>query len=130
MRHLLARLLCILAAVSILDGQSILLQSWAWATMLNDRIPEQGLSEAISSTFDGAHPCERCLRIARAKQKQSDSALSAIPPQYRALYYTAADLLSLPSQPAGNLARHFRLSPLPPISAPRSVPTPPPQQVV
>ena len=69
MRHFLAKLICLVAAVTILEVPSVALQSYAWATMLNDRIPTQGFSEAISSTFDGEHPCEHCLA---AQELQSD----------------------------------------------------------
>lgn len=70
MRAFLARLLCLAAIITLMDVHVVMLQSYAWVTMLNDRIPEQGVSEAISSTFDGQHPCEHCLT---AQDLQSES---------------------------------------------------------
>lgn len=65
-----AKFLCVLTAVGVLNVHLALFQCYAWVTMLHDRIPEQGIELAISSTFDGEHPCEKCKAI--AEQRVSD----------------------------------------------------------
>lgn len=49
-----------------------LMQTWAWVSMLNDRIPEQGIEQAIDSTFSGEHPCEKCIAIAELEAKKAE----------------------------------------------------------
>jgi len=74
MRHFLAKLICLFAAITIMEAPTVVLQSYAWANMLSQRIPSQGISEAVSTTFDGAHPCELCLtaeNIHRLQTKES-----------------------------------------------------------
>ncbi len=67
---MLAKFLCVLTAVGVLNVHMALFQCYAWASMLHDRIPEQGIEQALSSTFDGDHPCEKCKAL--AEQRVSD----------------------------------------------------------
>jgi len=66
----LGKLFCLLAVIGLLNLHIALYQTYAWATMLNDRIPEQGIEEAFTTTFDGAHPCERCKAVAQQNKKE------------------------------------------------------------
>jgi len=68
--HKLGHLLCLIAIIGILDVHTYLYQGWAWATMLYDRIPDQGIEHAINTTFSGEAPCEKCLAIQRLKQEK------------------------------------------------------------
>jgi hypothetical protein len=54
-----------------------MLQSVAWATMLASNARTQCLSDAITKTFDGRHPCPLCRQIAQSRQseKKSDAQL-------------------------------------------------------
>lgn len=38
--------------------------------MLNDRIPEQGIEQALETTFSGDFPCEKCRAVAELKAKK------------------------------------------------------------
>ncbi len=49
------------------------LQTVAWATMLANNLRTHSLTEAVSDTFDGEHPCCMCKAIAAAKKAQKDS---------------------------------------------------------
>ena len=55
------------------------MQVWAWASMLNDRIPEQGIEQAFDTTFSGDFPCEKCRAIAEIKAKETDLNFPQIP---------------------------------------------------
>ncbi|MFT5906098.1 MAG: hypothetical protein ACI9E1_001703 [Cryomorphaceae bacterium] len=70
----LAKLFCLLAAVGLLNVHIALYQGYAWVTMLNDRIPEQGIENAISTTFSGDHPCDKCIAVAeqRVNEQQQE----------------------------------------------------------
>ncbi len=67
-----AKLLCVLTVIGLLDAHMALMQAWAWVSMLNDRIPEQGIEQALDTTFSGEHPCEKCLAIVELKAKDTD----------------------------------------------------------
>lgn len=53
--------------------QWAVLQTVAWAGMLTSNLRTHGVSEAMSDTFDGRHPCPICLAIAAAKRGQQKS---------------------------------------------------------
>ena len=64
------RLLVVLALVACIGGHWALLQSVAWTQMLVERTQAASFGEAVKTTFDGAHPCALCKRIADGKQKE------------------------------------------------------------
>ena len=67
----LGLVLAALAIFSIAGGHWAVLQTVAWAEMLRDYTQKTGsVAVAVEQTFDGAHPCELCLRIASAKQQE------------------------------------------------------------
>ena len=50
------------------------LQTVAWTTMLAANLAsQQSLTEAVSQTFDGEHPCPLCKAIAAAKKSEKKS---------------------------------------------------------
>ena len=49
------------------------LQTVAWTTMLANNLRTQSVSEAVSNTFDGEHPCPLCKAIAAAKKSEKKS---------------------------------------------------------
>ena len=75
-----ARLLVVLAAVQLLGGHWLALQSVAWVGMLVTYSRVEALTVAFEKTFDGAHPCSLC-KVVRAgqneEQKQQDVRLLA-----------------------------------------------------
>lgn len=66
----LARLFCILALVALSGLDRVAVQTYAWATMLQDRAPVMGVSQAIDSTFSGDDPCEICSSLAELTQEE------------------------------------------------------------
>ena len=62
----------VLALVLTLGLHWAMLQSVAWVGMIVTYSRDASLTEAISKTFDGAHPCKMCKAIkqARADEKQ------------------------------------------------------------
>ena len=52
------------------------LQTVAWTTMLADNLRQQSLTEAVSQTFDGQHPCCLCKAIAAGKQSEKKTEFS------------------------------------------------------
>jgi hypothetical protein len=69
----LARSLVLLAAVQILGGHWMLLQSAAWVGMVIDYSHRESLPAAIGKTFDGAHPCALCKQIVVGKKHEKKS---------------------------------------------------------
>ena len=119
-----------LAAVTILEVPTVLLQSYAWATMLGERIPDQGLSLAVSTTFDGEHPCEHCLTAEELQLDETESKDSA-PRQLQLGNFKLTRLCTagiiLPSAPPASLLPHTDFTVANPLSIYPSVPTPPPR---
>ncbi len=72
--HRVARILTLLAALVVVDGQMVIGQSWAWLTMVHDRAPEMGFAEAVADTLSGDHPCERCLSLKEGRKKEKEEA--------------------------------------------------------
>lgn len=131
MRHFIAKLICLVAAVTILEVPSVALQSYAWATMLNDRIPAQGLSEAISSTFDGEHPCEHCLTVQELQSDEKSTDDKTPAPQFQLgsikLIGLSSNRIVPPSGSAASLLPHEVTDAHLSWRFYDSVPTPPPR---
>jgi hypothetical protein len=70
MFHRIAKLLCIVATLAISGLPTGLAQCHAWATMIEQRIEQSTLAAAVESTFDGEHPCPRCLAVKKASDEQ------------------------------------------------------------
>lgn len=133
MRGLLSKILCLIAAITLMDGHIVVLQSYAWVSMLNDRIPEQGVGEALISTFDGEHPCEHCLSVQKLSTAVSQSDRRQDPTsQLQLSGLKALDLthrkISLPTPPSSALQPLFTFTPHHASDYAATVPTPPPQQ--
>jgi len=67
------KVLVIAALVLTTGAHWAALQTVAWTTMLANNLCTQSVSEAVSNTFDGAHPCPLCKAIAAAKKSQKKS---------------------------------------------------------
>ena len=72
-------LLCGLALLQILGGHWAALQVTAWVGMLVKYSQAEGVQVGISKTFDGKHPCDLCVSIAKNTQteKKQGSQLDA-----------------------------------------------------
>ena len=66
--------LCILAALAVTDSHLMFVQGWAWGTMLQDRTPERGVSEALESTFSGEEPCPMCCAVQDERHEEQEEA--------------------------------------------------------
>ncbi len=52
------------------------LQTVAWGAMLAKNLRQQSLTEAVSQTFDGQHPCCLCKVIAAGKKSEQKTELA------------------------------------------------------
>jgi hypothetical protein len=64
----------VLALVAMLGAHWAFLQTVAWTAMLADNLRTQTLTEAVSRTFDGDHPCPLCRAIAAEKKSENKNA--------------------------------------------------------
>jgi hypothetical protein len=72
----LTRFLVLIAAVQLFGGHWAVLQTVAWVGMAIEYAETDSIPEALSKTFDGAHPCELCHAVSagQAKEKSQDQA--------------------------------------------------------
>jgi hypothetical protein len=72
-----AKMVVIVTLVATTGAHWALLQSVAWTTMLAENLNCGSVSQAVSRTFDGKHPCPLCKAIAAGKksEKKKDSTL-------------------------------------------------------
>src|SRR5215469_5729222 len=80
-----ARCIVTLALCCSIGGHWLVLQSMAWATMFVDYSQRCSFKQAIVQTFDGAHPCDLCKQISKAKSSEKN--------QESARVATKADLI-------------------------------------
>ncbi|MHA3773888.1 hypothetical protein ACXR0O_20325 [Verrucomicrobiota bacterium sgz303538] len=66
----LARIIVLLAAVQLLGGHWIALQSAAWVGMVISYSQEDSLIGALEKTFDGKHPCELCEAVKKGHSEE------------------------------------------------------------
>ena len=71
------KIFVMVALIAATGAHWALLQSVAWTTMLADNLRTHSLSESVSRTFDGKHPCPICRAIAAAKKSEKKSEFTA-----------------------------------------------------
>ena len=101
-----ARIATIFALCCAIGLHWIALQSLAWTTMIIDYSKRAPLRQAITQTFDGAHPCSLCHAVNKGKnsEKKSDLQLATpkidmicgprairLVPPFRGFQYASAD---------------------------------------
>ena len=69
----IGHLFVVTALLAAIGGHWAILQSVAWATMLTENLQSSSMTEAVSKTFDGEHPCPLCKRIAEGKKSEKKS---------------------------------------------------------
>jgi hypothetical protein len=74
----LARLLAFIAAVQILGGHWMMLQSVAWMGMVIDYSKQLSLPAAIGRTFDGAHPCGLCKTVTKGRSDEQQQSVAKL----------------------------------------------------
>ena len=57
-----------MAVFQLVGGHWAVLQATAWVSMLVKYSESEGVEVGITKTFDGKHPCDFCLSIAKNKQ--------------------------------------------------------------
>ena len=119
------RFVTVLMLVLALGWHWALLQSVAWAAMLADYSRQASLSQAISDTFDGKHPCQLCKAISKGKQQEKKTEFSS---PGKTLDFSYERVLFVFNAPcafwlAGELSTLLRSTDLSP-------PTPPPRTTI
>lgn len=66
----LAHFLSLIVAVQLLGGHWAVLQTVAWTRMFVENVQGESVTEALSKTFDGQHPCQLCQRISKERQSE------------------------------------------------------------
>lgn len=66
------------AALHLMGGHWLALQSVAWVTMLVDYAEDASMVEALSKTFDGQHPCSMCRAVASGQSEENDRRESSL----------------------------------------------------
>lgn len=61
-------------ALTLIGGHIAALQVVAWTGMLAARMGEDGWRAAVTTTFDGRHPCAMCLAVSRLSTDASATA--------------------------------------------------------
>ena len=69
----IASLFVSLTLFIIVGGPWTVLQTIAWAKMVVDYSRDNPVSEAISKTFDGNHPCGMCKKISKVRSEERKS---------------------------------------------------------
>jgi len=120
-----ARIATIFALCCAIGLHWIALQSLAWTTMIIDYSKRAPLRQAITQTFDGAHPCSLCHAVNKGKnsEKKSDLQLATpkidmicgprvirLVPPFRSFQYASADF------------SFFDIGQSPPVPPPRLLP--------
>ena len=70
-----------LALLQILGGHWAALQVTAWVGMLVKYSQAEGVQVGISKTFDGKHPCDLCVSIAKTRRLKRSKARSLTRPR-------------------------------------------------
>jgi hypothetical protein len=70
MKSRFAVFLCVIAVFQLMGGHWAVLQATAWVGMLLKYSESEGVEVGICKTFDGKHPCDLCLSIAKYKQTE------------------------------------------------------------
>jgi hypothetical protein len=119
-----ARFLMIVALVATVGAHWALLQSVAWTTMLAGNLRNASVSQAITRTFDGQHPCPICKAIAAGKKSEKKREFT---PSTQKFECPLAHVARLPLTPA-----RFEVFPLSEhlIEAPASPPPSPPPRLL
>jgi len=122
--HSVGRIVTIIALCCAIGLQWIALQSVAWATMIIDYSKRAPLCQAITQTFDGAHPCSLCHVVSKAKNSEKKQDLQSPAPKIDMICASLANGIVRPFVPFQYAARDsfsFEFGHSPPVPPPRSL---------
>ncbi len=115
-----------LAMFSVAGGHWAILQTVAWARMLQDYSRGASLPVAITKTFNGKNPCGLCLKVEEGRKKEK------APATFKADKKTEGFLCAENPAPQSRLPRDFSYPPavqLACIGRSNAPPSPPPRLV-
>lgn len=112
--------------IIVLSGlDQAVVQSYAWLSMIYDRSPELGMTEAISDTFSGDHPCDICCALTELTEEENENhPLEKRNDSSPKLFATFSELRLFPPL-RGSWPRFA--GPRPPSALHLEIPTPPPE---
>jgi hypothetical protein len=118
----IARAVTIFALCCAIGLQWVALQSIAWTTMIIDYSKRAPICQAITQTFDGAHPCSLCHAVNAGKNSEKKSDLQSPAPKIDMICVSRTARLLRPFVPFEYAARDFSFD-----QVGRSPPIPPPR---
>src|SRR5215831_946433 len=92
----MSKLLIVLALASSIGLHWAFLQAVAWKGMVISYSQDRPVTEAVSDTFDGQHPCKLCKHIAREKQAEKKSEFQLESGKVKFAYAPIAFVFSTP----------------------------------
>ena len=119
-----ARIATIFALCCAIGLHWIALQSLAWTTMIIDYSMRASLRQAITQTFDGAHPCSLCHVVSTGKNSEKKSDMQWSTPKIDMICAPSANRISRPFVPfeyAAGDSFWFEFGHSPPVPPPRSL---------
>jgi hypothetical protein len=118
------RIVTILALCCAIGLHWIALQSVAWTTMVIEYSKHAPLCQAITQTFDGAHPCSLCDAVNKGKNSEKKSDFQSPTPKIDMICAPHAISLPPPFVRFEYATNSFHLSQCrssPPVPPPRSL---------
>ncbi|PWU13944.1 MAG: hypothetical protein C5B50_18355 [Verrucomicrobia bacterium] len=115
----LSRWLLVLTLTLSIGAHWALLQSVAWLGMIVTYSRDASLTEALSKTFDGKHPCRLCKAITKGKRTEKKSEVQTPPQKLEFAHAASSFVLDAPSclperSPATSNPRTLAYPPLTP----------------
>jgi hypothetical protein len=121
----IARAVTIFALCCAIGLHWIALQSVAWTAMIIDYSKRAPLCQAITQTFDGAHPCSLCHVVNAGKHSEKKSDLQSPAPKIDMICASRTTSLLRSFVSVEYAARDFSLD-----QVGRSPPAPPPRRLL
>jgi hypothetical protein len=119
-----ARIATVIALCCAIGLHWLALQSFAWATMIIDYSKRAPLCQAITQTFDGAHPCSLCHVVSKAKNSEERQDLASPASKIDMICAPLANRivrLFVPFEYAADDSFSFEFGHSPPVPPPRSL---------
>jgi hypothetical protein len=104
----LAKWFVVTALVCVLGGHWAVLQVAAWTGMAISYSQNDSISEALSKTFDGKHPCKLC-QLVKAGKKAEQKSESKLDTKKLDSFVTSLSVFSFPPLKSISTPHHFLL---------------------
>jgi hypothetical protein len=95
------RIVMVVALCCAIGLHWVALQSVAWAIMIVDYSKRGSLCQAITQTFDGAHPCSLCHVVSKGKNSEKKQDLRLPAPKIDMICASLANGIVRPFVPFG-----------------------------